>query len=330
MARLITLARIAVAGFLTAMAGTAPAQQPREVAIGLSSASFATAPGRLAQSLGIFEKHGLKPRFVTLDSGSGAVAALISRSIDVALAGSGEWVAAQSRGQKIVAIANIYAGSGGTVVLAKATMDKLGLSPQTPVKDRLKALDTLTFASPSAPSAYTVTLKKSAESAGATVRFTYMAQPAMSAALESGAIQGYISSAPFWALPVVRGTGVAWLSTADGDVPAEYMPKSAISLQSLRASVEADPELTRKLRAVFAEFVETVRQRPAEVKAAAAKLYPDLDARTLDLLFETEAKGWMARPLTTEDAAHEIAFVKMSGVPLPQIDQVDPAAMIVP
>lgn len=315
---------------LALFSGAASAQPLQEVKIGLSSASFATAPGRLSQELGLFAKHGLQPRFVSLESGAAAVTALISKSIDFALAGSGEFVSSNARGQNVAALLMVYGGSGGTIVLSKAVAEKLGVSHKAPVPERLKALDKLVFASPSGPSAYTVTLKNAAESAGANVRFTYMAQPAMPAALESGAIQGYISSAPFWALPVVRGTGVVWLSTPENEVPAKYTPASAITLQTMRAYAEANPELSKKITAVFVDFGKAVKERPDEVKTALAKLYPDLNAETLDLLFKSEALGWVSRPMTTDDVKRDIEFNKMSGAPLPQIDQVDPATMIYP
>jgi hypothetical protein len=66
------------------------------------------------------------------------------------------------------------------------------------------------------------------------------------------------------------------------------------------------------------------------VKAAVAKLFPDLDGLTLDLLFASESPAWAAKPLTVNDMAHKIVFVKASGVPLTQIDSIDPASLLCP
>ena len=68
----------------------------------------------------------------------------------------------------------------------------------------------------------------------------------------------------------------------------------------------------------------------SEVKAAVAKLYSGLDAPTLDLLFAAESLAWKVKPVTAKDMAREIAFMKSTGTPLPQIDSIDPASMLFP
>ena len=64
-------------------------------------------------------------------------------------------------------------------------------------------------------------------------------------------------------------------------------------------------------------FGQAVRERPTEVKAAIAKIYPDLTRESLDLLFSSESLAWGATPLTPDDIRHEIAFVKSTGAQLP-------------
>jgi ABC-type nitrate/sulfonate/bicarbonate transport system substrate-binding protein len=315
---------------IIAMSGFASAQPLQDVSIGLSSASFGTAAARIAEQLGLYEKHGLKPKFIVMDSASAATTALISRSIQAALSGPGDLIAAQARGQKVVVIANTYGAFAATVVLSKSAIDKLGVSATAPVTERLKALDGLLIGSTSPTSASTFALKGSAEAAGAKVRFTYIGQPAMPAALESGAIQGYIASAPFWAPPVTKGSGLVWISGPKGEFPPETIPAGSGHLQAMRDVAEANPEFMKSLSAVFTDLGKAIAERPAEVKAAVSKLFPDLDEATLDLLFASESPAWAAKPLTVKDMAHEIAFVKASGVPLSQIDSIDPASLLFP
>jgi ABC-type nitrate/sulfonate/bicarbonate transport system substrate-binding protein len=317
-----------VCAAIVAMAGTASGQKAREISIGLASTSFATAAPRIAKEMGLYEKRGLTAKFVVMDSANAATTAIISKSIEAAVSGPGEIVVAQGRGQKVVVIANTYGGLGASLVLSKSAADKLGVSPTAPVNARLKALDGLLIAAPSATSSYTVSFRVAAKAAGANVRFTYMAQPAMTAALESGAIQGYIAGAPFWAVPVVRGSGVLWIGGPKGELPAEYAPASTSSLQAMRDVAEANRDVMKRLADVISDLGKAIDERPAEVKAAVARLYPDLDAKTLDVLFASESRAWKAKPLTAKDMAHEIAFVKSNGVQLPQIDSVDPASML--
>jgi ABC-type nitrate/sulfonate/bicarbonate transport system substrate-binding protein len=319
-----------VAAASLAMSGAASAQGLQEVTIGLSSLSFGTAGARMAKNMGLFEKHGLDAKFVLLETANAATTALISGSLKVSLSGSGELVAAQARGIKVVAIANTFAGLSASIVLAKSVADRLGVKRDAPVAERLKALDGLLIGSTTATSTATVSYRNAARAVGVNLRFSYMAQPAMPAALESGAIQAYSAAAPFWALPVVKGVGVLWIAGPKGELPAEHNPASAGNMQTMRAYAEANPDLVRRLAAVFADLVKAIEERPAAVRAELAKLYPDLDAATLDLLFASEAIGWKAMPLTPADMVKEIEYVKSGGAQLPLIDQIDPKAMLFP
>jgi len=137
--------RTAVLGTVLAGLATvgtpATAQALQEVSIGLASTSFATAAPRLAKELGLFQKRGLEPRFTVLDSANAATAALIAKSVDYAISGPGEIVAAHARNQPVVALANGYVGFSGTLVLAKSVADKLGSAAAASPAAKLKALD---------------------------------------------------------------------------------------------------------------------------------------------------------------------------------------------
>ena len=315
---------------LLAAAGPAQGQAAQKISIGLSSASLVAAAPRIAKELGLFEKHGLDVRFIVMESASAATTAVISKSIDIALAGPGELIAAQTRGQKVVLVASVYRGLGASLILSKRVADRAGVSPTAPVNDRLKALDGIVIGTSNATSPYTVAFRGATKAAGSSPRFTYVSVPAMASSLESGAIQGFIASAPFWAAPVLKGSGVVWISGPKAELPAENIPKSSIGLAVLRDVAETDPGLITKLRAVVSDLNKALDQRPAEVKAAAARLFPELDASAFELLFASEAPAWRSEPLTTKDIAHEIEFVKSTGVSLPGIDALDPASLLLP
>jgi ABC-type nitrate/sulfonate/bicarbonate transport system substrate-binding protein len=319
-------AAIAFFGF----AGTALAQTPTEVSIGLASRSFVSSGPRIADEMGLFARHGIKPKFSVIDGANGTLTALISKSIDVAMSGTPDAIAAQSRGQKVVVIANTCAGLSGTLVLSKAVVDRLPAAPSSPPSERLRALDGLTIASTSPTSSFTVSYNGAAKAAGANVRFTYMALPAMVAALASGAIQGYIGTAPFWVQSMQKDGAVIWLSGPKGELPAEFTPASCANLQVTREYADAHPDTVRAIAAAEADYADAVEHDPAGLRAAISRLYPDLDAKTVELMLSVEAGAWKTRKLTEADMAHEIAYVKMGGANLPGIDHVKPGDLLFP
>jgi ABC-type nitrate/sulfonate/bicarbonate transport system substrate-binding protein len=184
------------------------------------------------------------------------------------------------------------------------------------------------IASPSATSTYSSTFKAAAESQGAKIRFTYMAQPAMVAALQTGAIQGMVVGAPLYAKAILNGTGVIWMSGPKGEIPAQFSSANAVTLNTKRQFAEANRDLVARLAAVFADLSDAVVNRPNDVKAAIMKLFPEIDQKTMDLIYETESNGFHTKPVTVADMAHEIAYLKLSGVPLPNADKLNPASMI--
>jgi ABC-type nitrate/sulfonate/bicarbonate transport system substrate-binding protein len=319
-----------VTAALVALPGAASGQELRKISIAVSSASIPASTARIANELGLFKKHGLDPTIRVMDSGSNAMAALVSRSVDFITHGAGDLILAHGRGQKPVAIAPAYRGSGAVLVISKVAAERAGVSSSGPISERLKALDGLTIASPSATSPYSISIRSSAESVGAKINLVYMSQPAMAAALQRGAIQGFTASSPFWVQPSRSDFGVAWISGPKGEFPPKFAPANSTWLSTMRDFAEANPDLVKRAVAAFIDFGKAVVERPAVVKAALVRLYPDLDAATLDVLFDTESRGFAIGPMTIEEINHDIEFMKFSGLNLPGIDSVKPADIMFP
>lgn len=316
-----------VGAMLAAPAVRANAQS-REISIAIASTSFATAPARAAVELGCFSRNGLSVTMPILDSASIVTSALISGSQKLTLGGSAEHVAAVGRGQPIVALTNVYWGQSGTLILAKSVADGTGVSPKAPVAERFKALDGLTIASVSATSSFTASFKGAAEAFGVKLNFVYMGQPSMIAALETGAIKGYIASAPLWGRSVTSGKGVEWISAPKGDLPDANVPRASTAFQTMRPFAEANPDLMRLVLNSYRDFSHILETNPGRVRAAMSKIYPDVDSATMDLLFEAEHRVWRMRDINAADMQHEIDFIRASGTPIAGLDKIDPASMI--
>ena len=303
--------------------------QEQEFVFGLPSTSLGAAMPRLTQELGLYARHGLKVRLPVLESAAVAATALVSGAVKVIQAGPAELIAAQDKGQKIVALGIAYAGLAQSLVLSKTAAAKVGVAPEAPLAERMKALEGLLIATTSATASATAALKLTAKKlGGVSVRFTYLPQPNFALALERGAIDGYIGSAPYSTFGVVRGLGVMWMNGPAGEAPREFTPANAGIIMAMRSFSEENADLIRRLRAAYADFTAMVEGRPAEVKEAIRKLHPDLDQQALDYFYASESRSWRFQPVTAEMMAHELHFVRESGMNLTNGDKLDPAAMI--
>ena len=232
------------------------------VTLAVSSNSLAYGGLNIATRARLFERHGIALKVVVMDSGNAAISAVLSGSIEFASAGPGEVIAVRLRGQKVVIINNVYRGLSGSLILAKSVADKLPAVASATLEGKLKSLDGLAIATPSATSAYTHPYKSSAEAAGVKIRFVYMAQPAMAAALQAGAIQGLIAGAPFSVTAVTSGAGVLWISGPTGELPASALPASSACLETSEAYAAAHPDIIQKMRAGFDTLSAYLREQP--------------------------------------------------------------------
>ena len=81
---------------------------------------------------------------------------------------------------------------------------------------------------------------------------------------------------------------------------------------------------------MFADLAKAFGDRPAEVKAAIGRLFPTLTPESIEIFYGPELAGFMAKPLTPADIAHEIEYVKLSGSSLPNLDLIVPATVLYP
>ena len=298
-----------------------------DVSLAVSSSSFVMGGLKIGEKAGLFARNGLNLRLIVMDSGSAAMSALIGGSVPFSIAGPPEVLAARARGQQVVIVANLYAGLSGSVVLAKAVAGKLGTSPTAPVSERLKALDGVLLAEPSATSSLLGPIRAATEAVGAHVRFTYMAQGTMPAALENGAVQGIVASFPFAGTPVVRGNGVLWIDGPGGELPAAVLPASSSVVQTTDAVMKAKPELLHRLQRTVVDTAEYIKAAPAAAKRNLAASYPQLSPAEIDLAWDAQWKNWTKPFLTSADIMQEIKLLKESAK-LPGLDAIKPADVL--
>jgi len=298
------------------------------VTIAVSSTSFVLAGVKIGQQAGLFARNGIDLRIVVMESGNAAMAALIGGSVPFAVTGPPDALMANARGQDIVIAANLYAGFAGSVVLATSVAQKLGVPATAPIKDRFHALDGLLLAVPSATSVLLAPIKKAAEDNGAKVRFTYMAQGTMPAALEANAIQGMVASFPFAGTPVLRGAGVLWIDGPGGELPADVAASSSSSIQTTGAYLKANRNTVRKLQQAIVAIADFVEKDQEHAKQALAASYPDLSAQEIDLAFTRQWRNWTKPFLTESDIRQELKLL-MSSTKAPGLDRLEPASVLV-
>lgn len=310
---------VALVACLAAACSQPPPEANAPVTFALSSNAAPYGGLFIAEQAGLLEKHGLASKLIVMDSGNAATTALIAGSAQFAGSGPTEVLAARARKQDIVILGNLYRGLSGTVVLGKAVAERLA-GAATP-EARLKALDGLRIAGPSPTSSYVAPVKAGSEGVGATIRFVYMAQSAMPAALAREAIDGFIAAPPYSDVSLDAGTGVSWINGPKGELPPAYQPTSAIVLQTTRAYAEANPEKAAAVQAMLVDLASYINADPAGARAALGRAYPNLTPAAVDKLFADHAANWTRPAMTDADIQQELRLSKSTTDQVGGVDQ---------
>lgn len=305
-----------------------PARAAEPVTVTLSSTSYANAALFIADKLGLFEKHGVPMKLVVVDSGSLAVGALLSGSAQLTASGVSDVLAATARGRSLKLVANIYRGLSGSVVIAKAAAQRIGLAENAPLAARRKALVGLTVAIPSATSSYVPPTVGAAMTAGGKPELIYMAQPTMVAALQSGAVQAIMCGSPFWEAAVTEGIGMVLLDGPAGEFPPEDAPSSTTALVTTGEYATSAAGQVKAIRAALGELASLIGSDPHRVQDALAAAYPKLDAGTVALGFKRNSANWARPVFAPEDVKHELAIMTKNR-PMPGLNKVEPGALLI-
>ena len=116
----------------------------KEITIVLPSTTFALANLRAADRMGLYEKHGLKPKFVVGENGATIMSALLSGTVEFVSTGMDELISLRAQGNNDTGIViNGYRGLAAVLVLRKDVADKLSVKPDASPEARMRALDGL-------------------------------------------------------------------------------------------------------------------------------------------------------------------------------------------
>jgi ABC-type nitrate/sulfonate/bicarbonate transport system substrate-binding protein len=215
-----------------------------------------------------------------------------------------------------------------SLVLTKDVVAQRKVTPDAPLDARLRALDGVLVAVPSATSAPLGAIRAAVESVGARMRLTYMAQGAMMAAMERGAIEGMIAAFPFVGMPVLRGVGVTWIDGPAGDLPAEMRITSSATVQTTGAYLRSNRAIIGRFQRAIVAIAGYVTQEQAGARAALAALYPQMSEREIELAFAGQWRNLTKPFLTEADMRQElrllIASTKAAG-----LEALDPAQALV-
>jgi ABC-type nitrate/sulfonate/bicarbonate transport system substrate-binding protein len=247
----------------------------------IPSLSANQALGFIALKAGIFAKNGLNVKTVNAGTGALAVEALTGGSGQFVVTGSADLFSAAKSGQHLYILAKASSGLSTQVVLTAAGVKATGLTASAPLAQRIKALNGLTIASPSAASSWTAQAAKAAATQGATIKFTYVQENSMAAAMQAGKIDGLVAAPPWSTEALYAKTGTLWLSGPGGTFPGGYAVSSYGDplVATTKAYGDAHPQVAQEFTKSILQAAALLKTQPAQAAGYVKQMaYPSMSA----------------------------------------------------
>ena len=245
----------------------------------IPSLSANQALGFIALKAGIFKQNGLNVKTVNAGTGALAVEALTGGSGQFVVTGSADLFSAAKSGQHLYILAKASSGLSTQIVLTSAGVKQTGLTASAPLAQRIKALNGLTIASPSAASSWTAQAAKAAATQGATIKFTYVQENSMAAAMQAGKIDGLVAAPPWSTEALYAKTGTLWLSGPAGTFPGGYAVSSYGDplVATTKAYGDAHPQVAEDFTKSIVQAAALLKSQPAQAAAYVKQVaYPTM------------------------------------------------------
>jgi NitT/TauT family transport system substrate-binding protein len=305
------------AGF--ALAGPAGAQEREKIRVTVPTPSMMFYPLYYGQEKGFFPKEGMDVEVIVTNGDGPDVDAVISGSVQFAVSSPNRLFTAFDQGRPLKAAMMLAKRMSIECAMNKQVADKLGITPDTPLEQRLKSIKGLTVAG-TRPGAFTyVLLQTYGKRVGLVAQKDFKligvgGANSMLPALENNQIAVGCTGSPFQELAVARGKAIAFTQNMLGKDPA--FDDFLFEMVYVRPDyLKSNGETVRKFLRAFLASVNDLVSTPAESHMPALKArYGGAPDDVLKMSFEnTKATYKLDGVITPASVQKAGAFMMETG-----------------
>jgi sulfonate transport system substrate-binding protein len=260
---------------LLAPASDALAQERQKIKVTVPTPSMMFYPLYYGQEKGYFPKEGMDVEVIVTNGDGPDVDAVISGSVQFAVSTPNRLFTAFEQGKPLKAAMMLAKRMAIECAMNKQVADRLGITKDTPLEQRLKSMKGLTVAG-TRPGAFTyVLLETYGKRVGLVPQTDFKligvgGANSMLPALENNQIAVGCTGSPFAELAESRGKAIRFTNNMGGDDPA--FDDFLFELVYVRPDYLAgNGETVRKFLAAFVATVNEILDTPAEQHMAALK-----------------------------------------------------------
>jgi NitT/TauT family transport system substrate-binding protein len=316
------LAAIAVV-FLSACFFTPESIAAEKVRVGMPTEGFLYTPLYLAIDAGFMKDEGIEPELIQFKGGGAAMGGLVSGSVDFCTCAIQNAINATVKGSGVTLIGTIIGQYASNLVLRADVAKRLGLTHDTPIKQRLAALRGLRIAGSGVGSSTDFLIRYLAKEAGLsperdfTVLFLGDGAPIL-AAFSQARIDGFVLSSPTSDIAISKYRGVLMLDMSRGEFE-ELRGYPSITLSAKPTWLKTKPELARHFLRALARADRMIQTEPARAQQILRKRFEAVPEDVYKAAWAANIAAYPANPRVEEVSVQRaIAFLStVQGVKIP-------------
>lgn len=274
--------------------------QDTKVTFAVGSQSMFYMMPHIAKGAGFYTEEGLDVELLSIQSGTQQVAAVIGGSAIAGQFGVPHIVNA-SEGAGVVAVGPGYDVYPMALVLSKAAMEKNGIADGAAVDDVMGKLNGLVLGITGPGSSTDQFIRTLFITRGLDADGTVTLQPlrpgaSTLAALEQGAIDGFIGSSPFINMAQNTGAATIVIDPLTGNVPEfEGLPYQFVA--SRKEAVESERAAVKGILRAHAKAMKLVAEKPDEAREILRSAYSSMSKEDFDTAWASGVAGMPKTPV---------------------------------
>lgn len=261
---LMCAAMLAFFGYTTPI--HAQSEKLQQLRITIPVRSFTFYPVFVAQDKGFFKKQGLNFEIIVTQGDGPDVDALLAGSVQFTATPPHRLLSAYEQGRRLLGIVNLMNKVGINCFMNKDSAQKLGITDQSPLAEKIKKLKGLTVGA-TRPGAFTFQLathytKRGGYTPQSDVKIIGAGGgPSMLAAVEQGRVDIGCISSPTPELAVHRGTAIMWVNNTKGEDP-EFSEFLMEVLYVRPEYAKKNPQTVRRVARALVDALQFISSAP--------------------------------------------------------------------
>jgi NitT/TauT family transport system substrate-binding protein len=274
--------------------------QSNRVVVAQGTDSLIFLAGYVAKAKGYFAEEGLEGDVRVFRGGVQALAAVMSKDAEVYLGPPSTAMKAIKAGQDVTVFGNVMDQIPTNIVIQGSVAKAKGITPASPIMDRVRALKGLTIGVNAAGSAPEQVLQYTLRSAGLDPEKDVKIVPvgagaALIGSFEQKRIDGFAFSSPASDIAIDKFGGLMIVNYGKG----EYEPLRGFLYLGLIARTDwlnENPDRAARTVRAFGKALKLIRDKPDEARAAARTFFKDMDETAFNQGFAANAAAMPADP----------------------------------